>query len=151
MKPLDQIDLAEAESIFAIANTPHFLIEKLRTDPAVRSINSTYKGEDVLKELEVAVQKKPLTLSAAVRPYAYLVALSFNPNISYLKRATKLPAPNFDWFEYLGNVLIKEYQSTSDTIFNAPAQLTEAPSSYRIKASTKASKTNFIIPPGTNE
>lgn len=147
MKTLDQVDLAEAEAIFAIANTPHFLKEKLRADPAVRSINSTFKGEDVLNELTAAVHDKPLTLRATVRPYAYLVALSFNPNISYLERAAKLPAPSFDWFEYLGNVLIKEYQSISNTIINAPAQLTEPVFSHR----TKASKTNFIIPPGTNE
>lgn len=147
MKTLDQVDLAEAEAIFAIANTPHFLIEKLRADPAVRSINSIFKGEDVLNELEAAVNDKPPTLRAALRPYAYLVALFLNPNISYLERAAKLPAPNFDWYEYIGNVLIKEYQSTSHTIINAPAQLTKPLFSQR----TTASKTHFVFPPDANE
>ena len=95
---LNQIDLTEAEAAFAVANTPQFLLRKLRADPAVRQIQSQFKGKDVLKALKAAVHHKPNTLRDSVRPYVYLVALFYYLDISYLRGAAKIVAPHFDWF-----------------------------------------------------
>lgn len=149
MKTLEQIDLTEAVEIFAVANTPNFLIRKLRDNPAVRLIHSTFKGNEILQALKTAVSQEPRTLLDSVRPYVYLVALSFNPNISYLKRAAIIATPHFDWFAYAGNVLIKSYQPTSILSFDVPLRPMELQNSFKRKPSkTQTPTTRFILPDG---
>ena len=112
MIALHQIDLSQAEANFAVANTPLFLIRKLCADPAVQKISSSFSGDDILRTLKIDASDKPATLLDMVRPYAYLVALYFNKDASYLKKAAKIPVKHFDWFQDIANVLINTYQST---------------------------------------
>lgn len=123
MKTLGEIDLSIAEGVFAVSNTPLFLIRKLRANPAVQEIGLTFDGHDILQALKASAGVKPATLTEAVRPYAYLVALSLNRDISYLKEAAKIPAKHFDWFQYVVNVLIETYRPTSFQKIHAPGQL----------------------------
>ncbi len=144
MNTLDQIDLSEAEAAFAVANTPQFLLRKLRADSAVRQIYSQFKGNDVLKALKAAVHDKPNTLRDSVRPYIYLVALSYYLDVSYLRGAAKIVATHFDWFEHLANVLIKTPQTTSIRSFDVPVNLIEPP----VSTDTTSSTSRLIIDTG---
>lgn len=147
MKTPDRIDLDGAQRIFAAANTPLFLLRKLRADPEVQRMSSDCDAEDVLDALNDAVLRRPKTLEDLVRPYAYLVALSLNQTKSYLERAAKIHAPYHNWFKYIADVLIKKYQATSFSVMKAPSYLREPGSSFRVTTPEKRS----VIVKGTDE
>ena len=142
MKTLDQMNLDGAQGIFATANTPLFLLRKLRANPDVQRINSVCDAEDILEALNRAVLHKPQTLEDMVRPYAYLVALSLNQTKSYLERGATIPAPHHAWFQYIGEVLIKTYQTTAFSVIESPPYLSEPVISFR---GTSTAKQSVII------
>lgn len=113
MKTLSEIDLTIAEGDFAVSNTPLYLVRKLRANSAVEEISRSFDGSEILEALKRAAADKPTTLAEAVRPYVYLVALSRKSNVSYLEEARKIPAGNFDWFNYVVDLLIETFTSTS--------------------------------------
>ena len=135
----DQIDLSEAERVFAVANTPLFLLRKLRADRGVQDIHANFTGPQILKALKSAIRKKPTTLDAATRPYAYLVALSMNTEVSYLKQAAELSVPHFDWFEYIANVLVKTRRPTSMQTITVAPEIVSPSLSHKSTAPVKRS------------
>ena len=147
MKTPGQMNLDGAQGIFAAANTPLFLLRKLRADPDVQRINSDCDAEDILEVLNSAVLHKPQTLEDMVRPYAYLVALSLNQTKSYLERGAKIPAPYHVWFQYIAEVLIKTYKAISFSAIKAPSILLESGTSFRVITTEKRS----VIVNGTDE
>ena len=121
MTSLNALSLDQAEASFAIANTPLFLLRKLQSDPAVQEIvKSGVDGSTILRALKRAIRSKPRTLHAAVRPFVYLVALSFNREVSYLKDASELDAQYHDWFGYIARVLVETYRLTSVETVDVP-------------------------------
>ena len=147
MKRPDQIDLDGPQRIFAVANTPLFLLRKLRADPEVQRMSTDCDAEDVLDALNAALPSQPQTLEDLVRPYAYLVALSFDQTRSYLERAAKIHAPYHNWFKYIADVLIRKYKVTSFSVMTAPSYLPESRSSFRVSTPEKRS----VIIKGTDE
>ena len=127
MRTLSQIKLPQAESIFAVANTPNFLLRKLRADPAVQEIGRTFSGDDIMRELKAVISVKPTKLHDAARPYAYLVALSYNEDISYLKKATRITAKRFDWFQHIARVLVESHKPTLVKSFDVLPQTVASP------------------------
>ena len=141
---LEQVDLRLAESSFAVANTPMFLIRKLRADPAVQELGSSHRSEEILRAIEAAVGTKPRTLLDAVRPYVYLVALSFDRDVSYLVRASQIRAPYFDWYEYIAQVLREAHKTTSFQSLATRSVLVQP----QVSARSTASVTRLMIPAG---
>jgi hypothetical protein len=76
MKSLSEATLGMACEVFAVANTPAYLIRKLRQDPEISEISRSISDEEILAALRLAVKEDCAILLNAVRPYAYLVALS---------------------------------------------------------------------------
>ncbi len=101
-----------AEKAFAVANTPLFLLRKLRSDPAVLEISQTVPPGTIFAALKDSLRRSPKTLSDAVQPYVYLVALSLTRDLQGLKEAAQLEAPYADWFAYIAKVLVDTYQPT---------------------------------------
>jgi hypothetical protein len=103
---LQNFKLPEAERYFAAANTPSFLVRKLRSDSSVRSLQARYGSSAILTELKRILKKNPKTLSELVRPYVYLVALSFDFDISGLAEAAKLTTSRFSWYQEIAQGLL---------------------------------------------
>ena len=98
MNQLIDIDVAEAAQTLAVANTPFFLLRKLRTDPAVREINERFSEDEILDGLKTALGLEPTEPRNAVRPYVYLTALSQKPRPDALRTAAALRADKWDWY-----------------------------------------------------
>ena len=144
MKALDKIDLKRAGESFAVANTPLFLIHRLRSDPAVQEIaRSSTSGKTVLQALKKAISRKPRTLNDAVRPYVYLVVLSMIRDISFLKEASHLEAMHSNWFSYIAGVLLKTYSPTSLETIYAPSLTLTPTANIRTPAPITSSTLTF--------
>ena len=116
MKTIGEITLSEAEKVFAVANTPLFLLRKLRSEPAVNEVkdmSQKFTADEILKALRVAAKKKPSNFAESVRPYALLVALSFKSDVAHLKKAARISTRHYKWLSYLTDVLIQTIQPAS--------------------------------------
>ena len=89
MTDLSDVRLPLAEQAFAVANTPLFLLRKLRSDPAVLEIARVAQPKAILSALKKSLRRKPKTLSDAVSPYVYLVALSMTRDLGWMEEAAR--------------------------------------------------------------
>jgi hypothetical protein len=108
MNPND-VDLSQARYVYGIANTPLFLVRKLQDDPAIRRLGAECSGEQLVDALRLIAAREPASAAEAVRPYAFLVALWFNPKMEYLKEASNIQTPFFKWYGYIAQVLLETF------------------------------------------
>jgi hypothetical protein len=127
MKSFSEADLSEACAAFAVANTPLFLLRKLRKDPAVLNISRSFNAVLILDEFKKAVLDEPKNLEETVRPYVYAVALANEPSDEYLREAAKLELSKWDWLEYLIQVLLETYTPTNQEEIWVPGAIVQAP------------------------
>lgn len=114
MKGIRDADLAGPMEVFAVANTPLFLIRKLRQEPVVSDIARSFSGKEILGALQDALEREQTELQDIVAPYVYVVALSFEIADQYLNEAAKLPnLKKWDWLEYILQVLAESYTPTT--------------------------------------
>jgi hypothetical protein len=124
MTSFDEADLTQAAHMYAVANTPLFLLRKLRQDPVVYEIGTSFSGDQILDELHRAVETEPRNPVEYVRPYVYLVALSTLSEDRYLKGAAHLRnSERWDWFEYLRRVMLETYTPTAKQAVRAGGSL----------------------------
>jgi hypothetical protein len=106
---LDKTTLETAERIFAVSNTPSFLLRKLRDDQEVRNLAEKYTPAQLLSGLKRALKKQPKSLGDIVRPYAIVVGLSWYSDLEPLRAATQMKAPHHPWFEGISHDLLKRH------------------------------------------
>jgi hypothetical protein len=70
------IATSSAKEAVLIANTPAFLLERLRKDIAVQYILDSMSGREIVRTLSEALASPPKDPSEIVPLYIYLVALS---------------------------------------------------------------------------
>jgi len=121
-------DYQNAEAAFVLANTPLFLLRKLRSDPVVRAIAVDLSDDEIMSSLRAAVQQKPTDIREAVLPYLYLVALSIKGKIAPLREAAAIDVPYAEWFKYIGNYLLKSFIPTATVSVLMPKIILPQPS-----------------------
>jgi hypothetical protein len=119
----DQFDLSQAGRIYGISNTPLFLIRKLQADDAVRGIGESCEPQEILETISAAVATEPATATEAVRPYALLVALWFKADVAHLLAAAKIPAPRYNWYEFVSQALIATFAVVQNQTIQIPGQI----------------------------
>lgn len=107
--------IEHAESVFAVSNTPSYLVRKLREDDAIRRLAEATQSHEVYAALTKAVLAKPKTLHDVARPYALLVALSWYADDKPLRQAAKLKAAHSPWFATVAEDLLNRRSSDSFT------------------------------------
>lgn len=113
MRHLSEANLTNAVQMYAIANTPLFLIRKLREDSAVSEIALSFDGEVILEELRNVLRHDPQTAEDYARPYVYVVALAQKPEDRFLRQAFSLAGrQKWDWYEYVTGALLEMYMAT---------------------------------------
>jgi hypothetical protein len=138
VRALRSVDLSSAQSAFMVANSPLFLLRKLRDDPTVATIARRSRGATILSQLRRSLSREPRALHTAVVPYVYLVALSMQPDIKYLREASALPAPHHAWYTYLSGVLLQSYKPTT-------VQMVTVPSKEAERSTINASSNNYTV------
>lgn len=143
MSIASNIDFKSAADAYAVANTPLFLLRKLREDSAVAELASRFSGECILTALAESLKEKPKTLEEYVQPYAYLTALSMVPDRSFLDRAVSLDGSgSWEWFRYLHRVLAESDLPTSFAVVRvkSPQRATTWSDLARSSSSTEVSR-----------
>lgn len=117
---LQKIDLRSVVDNFVIANTPLFLLRKLRTDSVVREIARRAPSNTLERLLRKSLCTKPRKLITTVRPYVYLVALSMKNEGEILNRVALLAAPYHVWYASIASALLTAHKSTTIQNFQIP-------------------------------
>jgi len=122
MNPND-FDLTEASRSYGVANTPPFLVRKLQADPVVRAISEKCSPLEILDAIRSTVSAEAESPLEAVRPYAFLTALWFKPEIEHLQEAAKIDAPTCRWFVHVASILLETFSPVQGGIIEVPGQL----------------------------
>jgi hypothetical protein len=142
MNPND-VDLRQASYVYGIANTPLFLVRKLQDDPAIRALGTECPGEQLVDALRLIAALEPANSVEAVRPYAFLVALWFNPKIEHLKEASNIQTHVYRWYGYIAQVLLETFSPVQSQTVEVAGQLSAPLVSM---GSTAATSHELIIP-----
>jgi hypothetical protein len=122
MNPID-FDLTQSSYIYGVSNTPLFLVRKLQADPSIRAISEACTGQQIVDALRSLMTVDPANAVEAVRPYAYLVALWFKPEIEHLQEAAKLQTSVYGWYAYIAQALIESFSPVHTQEIEVPGQL----------------------------
>ncbi len=114
------IDLTDASVVYAVSNTPLFLVRKLQSDPAVHALSRECSGEEIVEAIRAAVAHEPADSQEAVRPYAYLVALWYKSSPEYLTEAQAVRAPEYSWFSYIASALLQMFNPVQKQLVDVP-------------------------------
>ena len=110
-----------AEEAYVLANTPLFLLRKLKHDPRVVALAHSESPEQLFDALTTAVTQTPVTLADKLRPFILLIALGIKGELSRLTQALNLTAPaKPEWFNYICRVLIETSLPTTRTTLKTP-------------------------------
>jgi len=110
----------------------------LQADPEVRAMADTCSGEQILDAIGSALQAEPATPAAAVRPYAFLVALWFKPTADHLREAVKFSsaAGSWRWFDYIVATLVETFSHVETQTIYVPARIGAPTASIQSAAAT---------------
>lgn len=100
----DKVDyFANARESYAVANTPLFLLRKLRNDPNILEFSKTHNSDKLVKKIRSSLLRRPKNLDAAVRPYAYLAALLLKGDVVPIQKIGENDINNeyYPWFSYI--------------------------------------------------
>jgi hypothetical protein len=109
MKQINEIDLTGPSLALTVANTPLFLVRKLRNDPAIRLISEGFSEDQILDALNGLSNTDPSEPINAVRPYVYLTALWMKSRSDALRKAATLNMSRWRWYSYISLVLLDTY------------------------------------------
>jgi hypothetical protein len=138
MKVAKKLNLEAADRAFATANTPLFLVRKLRADNATASIAASNSSREIFQELRAVLSTKATDFRTSVMPYVLLVALSLKSDNELLNKTADLPAPNHSWFKYCSEYLIESFQSNSIHHVMPKSKVTKRPTK-------RSNRTNAIV------
>jgi hypothetical protein len=144
MTVLPHIMLDAAEGFVAVANTPIFLARRLREDSAVKTAHQIHGANAIFAALESISKKKPATLADVAEAYLYLVALSFDNELSWLRRARAISNPYIKWYgsvaDYLLTLVTPTITTNMQLSANPPRSLVVNPSQTRGSSSNVFTK-----------
>ena len=106
------MDFLNAQTSYAVANAPLYLLERLRSDPDVQAVAATTAPKSIYKKIGSSLRKRPRTLRDLAMPYVYLVALGMTQDLALLRKASLLPT-DAKWFRYLAEILMLETTPTT--------------------------------------
>ena|ERR1035437_3055811 len=137
---LNELDLTHASRVYAISNTPLFLVRKLQEDPSVLAISQKYSGEEIVNALRDAVKTEPDNSIEAVFPYVLLLALFLKPTIDHLQEASKIQTAIYEWYAYIVDALLMRYSPFKHETIQVPGVLSspsvslnsDSPNSFKI-------------------
>src|SRR5579862_6819074 len=108
---MKDLNLKAAGSLFLIANTPLFLIARLKSDVAAQTMAS-WESSDIFRFLRRSLSRRPSTLEKSVAPYVALAALALQQDAVGLKKAGRYEPRNHRWYKEICDFLIRSTQPT---------------------------------------
>jgi hypothetical protein len=118
------LDLSGPESSYVVANTPMYLIRKIRNDDSVALVSRSLSPDQILDAYKEAVQQEPKTLRDFVVPHVCLVALSRSKTVEQLRASTRIKHRlEYKWLDFVQRYLLDTYQSVTTADFTVKPRL----------------------------
>jgi predicted nucleic acid-binding protein len=118
------IDLDEQSFISAardnlVANTPLFLLKKLRQDSSVIALSKRHSASEILAALQITLRRSDLPRNS-VQPHILLVALSLKKDRKFLNLALSLEASQFRWYKDIATALLQKMVAETNSTITVP-------------------------------
>jgi len=103
---------AFAASILAVANTPLFVVRKLRERPDILTLALSMDIADIAEKLKKSAGSSPRNVRESAAPYLYATLLSMRGDARSIASVLRVN-PSYRWFGNIAEFLIKTTVSTS--------------------------------------
>jgi hypothetical protein len=116
MKLPSWLDTRNIEAQFVIANTPNFIVRRLKEDKVPYLLSKSMAPDQLLKLFIETSRMEPENLRELVTPYICLSALSLLNDGKYLKDAqtfTSAAHHQYKWLRAYTQILIDTFRPTS--------------------------------------
>jgi hypothetical protein len=140
---LADYNLKGARRSFSVANTPLFLIRKLKEDSIAEEISNKYGIDEILDVLRATTSVIPKTLDEFVSPYLLLVCLWKKTDVRGLTEAAEISAPYLSWYKCVCETLLATFSQIQVQTIQGPL---DQPSALVLPSSSSSSPTTIIIP-----
>jgi hypothetical protein len=138
---LGEFDVSQACESRLVANTPLFLIRKLRTDPVVQDIALRFASSEIVNALKVSLQADPRTFEDGVWPYVLVTALFLKGDVLPLQEAAELTSPNLKWYKCIAAALLADSKPLNFVTIDVPQKISQ------LHSEPQSAGTNVIVIP----
>jgi hypothetical protein len=117
------IATASANEAVLVANTPSFLLDRLRKDIAVQYVLDSMTPDEIMRALREALTRPVNDITEIVPRYVYLVALSTTDpqNQGIWKQIEALDLSQLEWGEPIRRLIRAEAVPTTTMEFTLPS------------------------------
>ncbi|WP_186139972.1 hypothetical protein [Burkholderia gladioli] len=120
----------------SVANTPGFLIQRLKFDPMVRALAERATFEELVQEIRRILGKSESTFSDGAEAYAYLFAMCIQDSAEVLNLFHAGELSRLSWAEQIIANNLTNKEKTNFVSFPAPATLISSPHSSFLHTNT---------------
>lgn len=117
----DILDLSNANEVVLVANTPTYLLDRLRKDASVASIAQTLTTSAILAALRSLSGSDPLRVQDVVQRYIYLAALAMKNPSEVWPGLAEINLDKLEWGNQLREIIKAETVATNRISVVAPA------------------------------
>jgi hypothetical protein len=116
----DSLDLTNANEVVLVANTPAFLLDRLRKDSSVAHIAQTVSTSAILGELSLLSAAPPQRVQDVVRRYVYLAALALKDPGEIWPGLAEIDLSGVQWGDQLRAMIEAQTVATSRIVAGLP-------------------------------
>jgi hypothetical protein len=118
----DTLDLGNANEAVLVANTPSYLLERLRKDNSVARIAQSLSTSAILATLRESSGTDPQRVQDVVQRYIYLVAAAMKDPSEVWPGLSEINLKKLQWGEELRELIKLENVATGRVIVGAPVE-----------------------------
>lgn len=122
------VDMSTANEAVLVANTPSFLLDRLRRDAAVAYVAGSLKTSQILDALTQLSEIPPSSPRELVERYVYLIALGQKNASEVWPRLDELDLSHLEWGNQIRETMKAERISTTHVEIGAPGPYLNFPS-----------------------
>lgn len=117
----DELDLSNANEVVLVANTPTYLLDRLRKDASVAHISQTVSATEILDALRATSATEPQRVQDVVQRYIYLAALAMKDPSEIWPGLAEIDLKKLEWGDQLREMIKAESVATNRIVIAARA------------------------------
>jgi hypothetical protein len=113
MHNLTDSDIAGLTEIVLLANTPGYVLSRMRNHPVVKSLAVGYPSDCLIRSIEDIDQSPNLTVQQLTIAYACLVALTFTDRSQNFHEPHMISMDNIKWARRISKIWHSQFYPTT--------------------------------------
>jgi hypothetical protein len=119
----DSLDLSNANEAVLVANTPFYLLDRLRKDSSVAHLAQSLSSAAILDELRDLSAIDPQRVQDIVQRYVYLAALAMKDPREVWPGLNQIDLRKLEWGEQLRAMIEAQTVATSRVVIGTPMEM----------------------------